>query len=833
MKSNKKIAKKSTSAKKPISQKVGSKKQIVSKKVTTKKAVVLKKAPTRTKKNIKISKSNFKSFKTFIVVMLLIAVVSVIIVIAPSMLASITSRNNVLSSEISSVTEDQLAMFATLSYEDAATHKKINETTGVLEPIAACNGIRGSIDLYNEVTPSEDVIKCMTNPSDYSTDLSNNMFNTEDFKGNDKITMPDDAIVADRGLNFIANLMTDAINIEQGEHYYFNNLININSAKQDFLKNWVVADFSEMTTTPVKYFGKMSAITFFNPGTHEVVISYRGTDLTDLIDWLEDGIGYGFVDNTLQDKPAANYAKYIADIYSASEYKIYVTGHSLGGYLAQVGGAKLINYNEDGTVNSGNLKRIVYFNGMGLFPFKPTKIRKNPAHTEIADKFLKWNTSDGVAGDKIMLVHINGDPVSSIGVHYGQVKTLHASHDVAMAYNRQYVKGLNTKLADLIKQAQGATHDVFLKIIALNPEYEDMTIQQIIDSISWPKNLKWLITNDGSGLSLIVNTLKSLIGMNINTKTWSSSWKENGSGAFLGWMMTVHPTDNFFYTKTYSNMCMNGFLDEDGVVHNETCAYNATDNYTLPTQASIDDIKTDKTTANIFNPYNHPTTCTFTIPTTTLQKGNSVTGRVKCNDLDGLSDEIDPSKITEEYGYSKITVGKITKVEGTNENEKSWDVILTAKTGLEHPAGKTWMWVDKGFVEDIYGQKANRAFRSNQITTLNSRPRCTFTISPSTVKKGSSTKGIITCTDKDGINNASMNKSKIAEEFAHYKMSVGSVTSIPDNDATTQSWIVTLTAKTGLFNLKGNTWMWANAGFVKDVSGTLNESVQSNRITTK
>ena len=52
------------------------------------------------------------------------------------------------------------------------------------------------------------------------------------------------------------------------------------------------------------------------------------------------------------------YNNYIAGNENA---KLYITGHSLGGYLAQIGAAKLIN-----TGNWLCLKKVVYFNGMGI-----------------------------------------------------------------------------------------------------------------------------------------------------------------------------------------------------------------------------------------------------------------------------------------------------------------------------------------------------------------------------------------------------------------------------------------------------------------------------------
>ncbi len=824
MKSNKKIVKKSTSAMKPAPKKGSPKPKVVKSGVPTKKVVISKKVPQKVKKiqgSRKSKKTRPMSFKRVVVAAILIIIASVVIVVAPGVWSAIKNRINVLGSETSEVTEDQLAMFATLAYE-GATHNKTTDTQESTPSFAVCDSVRGTLDLVNEVTPSGSVKDCMTNPSSFSSDLSSNMFTANtDFLGNNKITLPDNAYVTDKLVNYIANLMANTIQIEEGQHYYFNDLINIESASEDFLKNWVVVDsYSQGTASDsLKYFGKVSALTFLNPTTKEVVIAYRGTDLTDAIDWLEDLV-YGVANDSGQDKYAENYAKYISDIYSDDGYKIYITGHSLGAYLAQVGAAKLINIEEDGTANAGNLQRVVYFNGMGLFAFKKSLINPNPSHSEMARKFILWNSSDGTPDDKIMLVHMNGDPVSSIGVHYGQVKTLHASHDVAAAYNAAYTKCLNTKLATLINNAKGRRLELLQAIVKLNPGYKDKTISQLISLV--PSGWRWLVTNDGSGAAAFMKVL-NVLGMNINTSTWSSAWKENSSKAFLAWMMTVHPTDSFFYTKTYYNMCING-------TNKTNCAYLSDDKYTPPTKDSIDSEDTDEKLGQTTTTVYSQMTCRFVVTPSLVIKGNSITGKITCYSPVGISDTIDTSKITEEYGYSKLSVGSITAISDDNINKQSWNVILNAKTGAVHPTGKTWMWIDKGFVKDLNGQK-NESVRSNQIVTQDSRPQCKFTMSSLTVRRGASITGTITCSDMDGINNSSLNKSKITEAFAHFKLSVGDITSVSDNDSTKQSWKVKLTAKTGIFNLPGKTWMILGTGFVKDTSGNSSYSAESSKIT--
>ena len=233
------------------------KKTASSRRTTATKAKTLK-APAKrpavkAKKTSKRVRTNSRLLKAFVTAIFLISVVSITAVAAPGMLSSVLNSNNVLGSETDTVTEDQLAMFATLSYEDA-THKQINATTNVIEPVAkdasgnpvsfaVCNSTRGGLDLTNEVTASSQVKDCMTNPSKYSANFTDNMFNTADFVGNDYINLPDNANVADKLTNKIANVMAESIQIEKGEHYYFNNLTSVASAKQSFLKNWIAVDF--------------------------------------------------------------------------------------------------------------------------------------------------------------------------------------------------------------------------------------------------------------------------------------------------------------------------------------------------------------------------------------------------------------------------------------------------------------------------------------------------------------------------------------------------------------------------------------------------------------
>ena len=130
---------------------------------------------------------------------------------------------------------------------------------------------------------------------------------------------------------------------EPGQDYYFYNFADTSEAK-----DWKIVNFKSEISSLIgkednfQWQGRFDAITFQKG--HDYVIAFRGTDYPDLLEWLQD-INYAKGYNNQSDR-AFNYAR---DEYNEivnkidSKARIYVTGHSLGAYLAQVGGAGIVS----------------------------------------------------------------------------------------------------------------------------------------------------------------------------------------------------------------------------------------------------------------------------------------------------------------------------------------------------------------------------------------------------------------------------------------------------------------------------------------------------------
>lgn len=158
---------------------------------------------------------------------------------------------------------------------------------------------------------------------------------------------------------------------------------------------WILEDFTEETI----YGASFSAMTFVNGDN--VVIVYRGTD--DLGDWVWNIAGISLLDYHIEEKAAIDYAVDVAKKHPNS--KIYITGHSLGGYLAQIAGAELLK------IGNKNLQEIVYFNGIGL------DYNTSATYSKKEEKKL---LSDFSKNHRLVCYEIKGDVVSAIGKHSGE-----------------------------------------------------------------------------------------------------------------------------------------------------------------------------------------------------------------------------------------------------------------------------------------------------------------------------------------------------------------------------------------------------------------------------
>lgn len=110
-----------------------------------------------------------------------------------------------------------------------------------------------------------------------------------------------------------------------------------------------------------------SATVFRNPETNEVVISYRGTNPTEIDDIREDALNAANLPNS-QGRQAIDLARTIADDPRLSGYDINYTGHSLGGSLASTAsiatGRPATTFNAAG-VGGGNYQNALDAGGRG------------------------------------------------------------------------------------------------------------------------------------------------------------------------------------------------------------------------------------------------------------------------------------------------------------------------------------------------------------------------------------------------------------------------------------------------------------------------------------
>lgn len=206
------------------------------------------------------------------------------------------------------------------------------------------------------------------------------------------------------GSNFVGR-MYQASDLEgtdraPGEKYYFLNGASIDETGVDYgiAKNWTIVDYvNEYVMSDTNF----SATTYKNG--NNIVIAYRGTD-DPVGEWVAN-VCSGVINYHVEEEAAKNYAKKIAALYPDCNF--YLTGHSLGGYLCQIGASELIG------ANFKNLKAVVYFNGIGL---KYNKALFWTKKTEINNL-----TNYYKAGNRLVSYEIKGDMVSAIGTHCGDV----------------------------------------------------------------------------------------------------------------------------------------------------------------------------------------------------------------------------------------------------------------------------------------------------------------------------------------------------------------------------------------------------------------------------
>ncbi|OUO92540.1 hypothetical protein B5F40_01215 [Gordonibacter sp. An230] len=206
----------------------------------------------------------------------------------------------------------------------------------------------------------------------------------------------------------------DLYDQESSEGYYFLNGASVDPVDgedRDVALEWKVAEFER---EPVGVLGAHYDATVYVRGK-EVVLAYRGT--SEGPEWINDFLG-GVWNANGEEPLARGTASRVAAKYAARGYDVYVTGHSLGGYLAQVGAAEIL-----GTPWAGQVRAVEYFNGMGLdYALWGDFFPMYAAERALLSGFHSRTGS-------LVCHRIYGDPISLLGRHSGDVRVYDAERE--------------------------------------------------------------------------------------------------------------------------------------------------------------------------------------------------------------------------------------------------------------------------------------------------------------------------------------------------------------------------------------------------------------------
>ena len=222
------------------------------------------------------------------------------------------------------------------------------------------------------------------------------------------------AIFAALAYEDAGNLKGKMFNLStQKEEHHFTKGASLKSIDKGIAEKWRILDFEE---TLADFDTKLSVTTFKNG--NNIVIAYRGTN-GEIGEWANNVLRVGVLNYHVEERAAKKYALKIAKYFS--KHKIYITGHSLGGYLAQVGGAEMLRQNA--AVPEG----VMYFNGfgqnIGLLKVFPSNI--TPNKTEDTYDILKSYAKS----HNLISYEIKGDVVSSLGTHAGKRIGLYVANE--------------------------------------------------------------------------------------------------------------------------------------------------------------------------------------------------------------------------------------------------------------------------------------------------------------------------------------------------------------------------------------------------------------------
>lgn len=441
----------------------------------------------------------------------------------------VTERQNYLSANDENVSTRELAMLASLVYEDVPNDyiykypltRSLND-----EENNGCVSENGT--LKNQ--------KCFFSQKDEMVKLKNS-------KENYKVKQYIEGM-SERKAKSVVNVLTDAYE-EDGQEYYFLNFANV----KELEGKWTIFDYKsdikrKKDPDNVSWNNAFDAITFKKGNNY--VIAFRGTDYPDLYEWITDVL-YSINGQNSQSMKAYNYAKEAYDkiIKDNSNAKIYVTGHSLGAYLAQIGGAAIVDkeasitespetrevlktssledYKKDYNISNSHLEQVAYFNGMGVTPIFvsnkfATNINNSLIYLSTHDKNGSVATSDRTvnysddikSSGRLVLYSITGDPISDIGFHFGEIYKLEYGADAVTNHE-------NHSFKTLIDSAKSKLDSIKSKKIS---ELTADDIKNLIESIK-ADSQKFT-----EGLSKIVS-----LGVDLNDVVKNS--KNNQSGELM------------------------------------------------------------------------------------------------------------------------------------------------------------------------------------------------------------------------------------------------------------------------------------------------------------
>ncbi|MBR0146119.1 MAG: VWA domain-containing protein [Eubacterium sp.] len=231
---------------------------------------------------------------------------------------------------------------------------------------------------------------------------------------------------------------------------------NVNSDDYGICNRWKIIAFQDVMVLPTEHF----SCTIFECDDN-IVIAYRGTN-GEFMEWVDNILGYGVSGYHLEEAYASSVAKTVAEIFPYK--KIYITGHSLGGYLSQIGAASMI---ADRGVTP---EKVVYFDGMGMNFLDATGVMKSAifgerfavsaiAHTTYANALKKYAEKKG----RLLLYRVRGDVVSALGSHLGETKELDPPED--------FKKKIHDESLDLGVVVSFASTTVFWAVTGENVPY--------------------------------------------------------------------------------------------------------------------------------------------------------------------------------------------------------------------------------------------------------------------------------------------------------------------------------------------------------------------------